>query len=81
MPIIHVTTWAGQSDEQSRALTDALTATAHHVTGAPLDKITVYISEILRSRWSEGGSLGSDPDFAVRSRRLCYENDVEGAER
>lgn len=68
MPIIHITTWAGQTDEKSKELVEALTETTHRVTGAPLDKITVYISEIPRNRWAEAGVLGDDPDFPTKSR-------------
>lgn len=69
MPIINVTTWDGQTDEQARQLMTALTKTMKDVTGAPLDKITVYIQEIPRNRWAEAGSLGSDPDFPIASRQ------------
>lgn len=69
MPIITVTTWDGQTDDQARALIEALTWATREATGAPLDKITVYMQEIPRNRWAEAGSLGSDDDFAVASRR------------
>ncbi|AGL16529.1 tautomerase family protein [Actinoplanes sp. N902-109] len=71
MPIISVTTWDGQDDVLARELMQELTRTVRRVTGAPLDKITVYIQEVPRSRWSEGGALGSDPKFGELSRRLC----------
>jgi 4-oxalocrotonate tautomerase len=80
MPIIHVTTWAGQRDDKSRELVEALTVATHSVTGAPLDKITVYITEIPRSRWAEAGCLGSDPDFSVVSRRQAYDVQSDTAE-
>ncbi|GLZ01748.1 tautomerase family protein [Actinoplanes sp. NBRC 103695] len=70
MPIISVTTWDGQDDAQARELMEELTRTVRRVTGAPLDKITVYIQEVPRSRWAEGGALGSDPEFPELSRRL-----------
>ncbi|WP_327133595.1 tautomerase family protein [Streptomyces sp. NBC_01343] len=70
MPIISVTTWDGQDDAQCRELVEELTRTVRKVTGAPLDKITVYVQEVPRNRWAEGGALGSDPEFPVRSRRL-----------
>lgn len=69
MPIVHVTTWAPQNDATARELMEALTETVRAVTGAPLDKITVLISEIPRNRWAEGGVLGDDPDFVVKSRQ------------
>ncbi|MFF4846372.1 4-oxalocrotonate tautomerase family protein [Streptomyces sp. NPDC001194] len=70
MPIISVTTWDGQDDAQCRELMEELTRTVRKVTGAPLDKITVYVQEVPRGRWTEGGALGSDPEFPVLSRRL-----------
>ncbi|MDH2391185.1 tautomerase family protein [Streptomyces sp. HNM0663] len=70
MPIISVTTWDGQDDAQARELMEELTRTVRRVTGAPLDKITVYVQEVPRDRWAEGGALGSDPDFPELSRRL-----------
>jgi 4-oxalocrotonate tautomerase len=69
MPLITVTTWPNQTDEQCQALIEALTNTVQKVTGAPLDKITVYIHEVPQNRWAEGGALGSDPDFPRLSRR------------
>ncbi|MER7462190.1 tautomerase family protein [Streptomyces sp. NPDC097981] len=70
MPIISVTTWDGQDDAQCQELMEELTRTVRRVTGAPLDKITVYIQEVPRNRWAEGGALGDDPKFPQLSRRL-----------
>ncbi len=75
MPLITVTTWPNQTDEQCRVLIEELTSTVHRVTGAPLDKITVYIHEVPPNRWGEGGALGSNPDFARLSRRTGPELD------
>jgi 4-oxalocrotonate tautomerase len=75
MPLITVTTWPNQTDEQCRALIEALTSTVQQVTGAPLDKITVYIHEVPQNRWGEGGALGSDRDFARLSRRTHADAD------
>lgn len=69
MPIVSVTTWPNQTDEKCRELIEELTSTVHRVTGAPWDKIVVYIHEVPQHRWGEAGVLGSDPDFAERSRR------------
>jgi 4-oxalocrotonate tautomerase len=68
MPILSITTWPG-TDEQAKKLMTELTDTMRRVTGAPLDKITVYIHEVPQDRWSEGGAIGSDPQFAELSRR------------
>ena len=69
MPIIKVTTWEGQDDSEARELLVELTKTTRRVTGAPLDKISVFIEEIPKNRWAEAGSLGSDADFPIASRR------------
>jgi 4-oxalocrotonate tautomerase len=78
MPIVTVTTWPSQSDDQCKTLVEELTSTVQRVTGAPLDKITVYIHEVPRNRWAEGGALGSDPDFARLSRRTSIDDGGEG---
>ncbi|MFI9269869.1 4-oxalocrotonate tautomerase family protein [Kitasatospora sp. NPDC052896] len=69
MPILTVTTWPNQTDEKCQELIEELTTTVHKVTGAPFDKITVYINEIPQNRWGEGGVLGTNPEFAELSRR------------
>lgn len=68
MPIISVTTWPCD-DASAQELMEELTRTVRRVTGAPLDKITVYIEQVPRNRWSEGGALGSDANFPELSRR------------
>ncbi|MFD9517045.1 4-oxalocrotonate tautomerase family protein [Streptomyces sp. NPDC059979] len=68
MPIISVTTWPSEDDDKCRELVEELTETVHRVTGAPRDRITVYVQEVPRNRWSEGGAMGSDPDFVRLSR-------------
>lgn len=70
MPILSVTTWPNQTDEKCRELIEELTETMHRVTGAPFDKITVYITEIPQNRWGEAGVLGDNPEFATLSRRV-----------
>lgn len=69
MPVISVTTWPNQTDEKCRELIHEITSTVRRVTGAPLDKIVVYIQEVPQNRWGEAGVLGSDQDFAELSRR------------
>lgn len=69
MPIIAITTWPTLGDEKSKELIEQVTQTVRNVTGAPLDKIVVYINEISRNRWGEAGTLGDDPEFATKSRR------------
>lgn len=73
MPIINVTTWASDNTEMKKKLIMELTRTTHEVTGAPLDKITVFIKEIPKSDWGEAGVLGNDSNFAIDSRRREYD--------
>ncbi|QUM86707.1 MULTISPECIES: tautomerase family protein [unclassified Moritella] len=72
MPIINVTTWKSDDKEMKKKLLQELTKTTHEVTGAPLDKITVYIQEIERSEWAEAGVTGDDTNFPIESRRKTY---------
>lgn len=72
MPIINVTTWKSDDKEMKKKLLQKLTKTTHEVTGAPLDKITVYIQEIERSEWAEAGITGDDSNFPIESRRKTY---------
>lgn len=68
MPIVSVTNWPCD-DTAAHELMQELTQTVRRVTGAPLDKITVYVTEVPRNRWSEGGILGTDAQFPELSRR------------
>ena len=68
MPIVSVTNWPCD-DTAAQQLMEELTRTVRRVTGAPLDKITVYVTEVPRNRWSEGGVLGTDTQFPELSRR------------
>jgi len=72
MPIAHVTTWP-TSSEKKRQLMEKITQVIHETTGAPLDKITVYVQEVAPESWSDAGIVGSDPDFKIKSRRQNYD--------
>jgi 4-oxalocrotonate tautomerase len=49
-----------------------ITRVVHETTGAPLDKITVYVQEVAPADWADAGSIGSEKDFAQASRRQQY---------
>lgn len=68
MPIVSVTTWPSE-ENKAQELMEELARTVRRVTGAPLDKITVYINEIPMNRWTEGGVLGTNSKFGELSRR------------
>ena len=72
MPVVHISTWPVKDESQITGLVDDVTRAVHEHTGAPLDKITVYINEVSPSRWADGGVLGSDVDFSKKSRRQGY---------
>lgn len=72
MPVIHIATWPIADQNRARELIEGVTRAVHLATGAPLDKISVYIIEVPPSRWADAGVLGTDPEFGVKSRRLAY---------
>lgn len=73
MPVIHIATWPIADENNARALVEDVTRAVHKATGAPLDKISVYVTEVPPSRWADAGVLGTDPEFVRKSRRLAYE--------
>ncbi len=75
MPVIQIATFEMKDQKKADDLLTEVTATMHRVTGIPLDKISVYLTEISPSRWADGGIVGNAPDFAVRSRRKSYTED------
>ncbi|KQN57772.1 tautomerase [Erwinia sp. E602] len=72
MPFVQITTWKMSDESQVKAMVEAVTLAVHTTSGAPLDKISVVISEVEPSRWCDAGVLGSDPEFPVKSRRKGY---------
>ncbi|AHG20887.1 tautomerase [Chania multitudinisentens RB-25] len=74
MPIIKITAWPFANEKSASLLIADVTRVIHNQLGCPLDKITVYIEEISPSRWGDGGIAGDNPDFKVKSRRMCYED-------
>ncbi|EEH67451.1 MULTISPECIES: 2-hydroxymuconate tautomerase [Acinetobacter] len=73
MPVIHITTWPLKDENQVESLMEDVTHAVHKNTGAPLDKISVILSEVSPSRWSDAGVLGTDISFQTKSRRKTYE--------
>ncbi|MCW7539299.1 tautomerase family protein [Aquabacterium sp. A7-Y] len=72
MPVVQITTWPLKDEGAARALVEGVTRVVHESVGAPLDKISVYITEVPPTRWADAGVLGSDPEFRAKSRRLAY---------
>lgn len=73
MPFVHITTWPAKDENTIIRLQEDITLAVHKHTGAPLDKISVVISEVQPSRWSDAGIPGDHKDFPVKSRRKNYE--------
>lgn len=74
MPVIHIATWPIKDERVAQALIEGVTRVVHETSHVPLDKVSVYISEVEPSRWGDAGVLGTDPEFQKRSRRLSYED-------
>ena len=72
MPVIHIATWPIKDQDRVHALVDSVTRAVHDTLGVPLYKISVYLTEVPPSRWSDAGVLGSDPEFREKSRRASY---------
>ena len=60
MPLIQVSLAAGRTEEQKRALLQALTAAAHESSGAPVASIRVWIHEFPPENFIAGGELIAD---------------------
>ncbi len=76
MPFIHVMTWPLKNESQVKKLQEDITYAVHKNTGAPLDKISVAISEILPSHWADAGVAGNSPEFQLKSRRVNYDDNM-----
>lgn len=73
MPFIHITTWPVKDENAIIKLQEDVTFVVHKNTGAPLDKISVVISEVQPSHWADAAVPGNHKDFPVKSRRKSYE--------
>ncbi|MDC9613716.1 tautomerase family protein [Xenorhabdus khoisanae] len=73
MPFVQITTWNMNDENQIKSMVEDVTLAVHKNSGAPLDKISVVITEISPSRWSDAGILGNDLSFPIKSRRKTYE--------
>ena len=60
MPLIQVSMAAGRTDQQKRALLQALTAAAHEAIGAPVASIRVWIHEFPPENFIVGGEVMAD---------------------
>ncbi len=72
MPIINITTWPTAVEVKQKMMED-ITRVVHEISGAPLDKITVFVQEIEKNSWSDAGVVGTNADFPKKSRRINYD--------
>ena len=60
MPLIQVSMMKGRTDEEKRALLQAITDAVHGSIGAPMESIRVWIQEIAPTEFMAGGELAAD---------------------
>ncbi len=75
MPVVQISTFKMEDQQKATVLLQEVTAAMHRVTGIPLDKISVFLTEVEPTRWADAGVVGSHPDFPTLSRRKAYEED------
>lgn len=57
MPLIEVHLLEGRTDEQKKALLEAITNAVHESIGAPLPTIRVWIQEMSKKEYMVAGTL------------------------
>lgn len=60
MPYVTVKMLEGRTDEQKRALCEKVTEAVSETTGAPAEKIVVFIEEMKKSDYAVAGKRLSD---------------------
>lgn len=62
MPYVTVKMIEGRSEEQKKALVEKVTEAVTETTGAPVEKVVVFIEEMTKSHYAVGGKRLSDED-------------------
>ncbi|HSJ36896.1 MAG TPA: 2-hydroxymuconate tautomerase [Planococcus sp. (in: firmicutes)] len=60
MPYVTVKMLEGRTEDQKRALVEKVTEAVSETTGAPADKVVVFIEDIQKSNYGTNGKLYSD---------------------
>ncbi len=60
MPFVTVKMLEGRSEEQKKSLVEKVTAVVSETTGAPEDKVVVFIEEMTKNHYAVGGKRMSD---------------------
>jgi 4-oxalocrotonate tautomerase len=60
MPYVTVKMLEGRSEDQKRELVEKVTTAVHESTGAPEEKIVVFIEEMSKNHYAVAGKRASD---------------------
>lgn len=60
MPYVTVKMLEGRTEDQKKALVEKVTAAVSETTGAPGEKVTVFIEEMSKNHYGVGGKRLSD---------------------
>lgn len=60
MPYVTVKMVEGRTDDQKRALVEKVTEAVSETTGAPEEKVVVFIEEMTKNHYASGGKRLSD---------------------
>jgi len=60
MPLIEVHLIEGRTDEQKKALMEAVTRAVHESLGSPLPTIRVWLQEMKKKEYMVAGKLAAD---------------------
>ncbi|MGG6446359.1 2-hydroxymuconate tautomerase [Pseudobacillus badius] len=62
MPYVTVKMLEGRTEEQKKALAERVTAAVAETTGAPAEKVVVFIEEMSKNHYAVAGKRLSDED-------------------
>ncbi|MBM7648316.1 4-oxalocrotonate tautomerase [Bacillus ectoiniformans] len=62
MPYVTVKMLEGRTEDQKKALAEKVTAAVSETTGAPLEKIAVFIEEMPKNHYAVAGKRLSDEE-------------------
>lgn len=60
MPYVTIKMFEGRSDEQKRTICEKVTEVVAETTGAPADRVTVFIEEMSKNHYAVGGKRPVD---------------------
>ncbi|WP_422124046.1 2-hydroxymuconate tautomerase [Planococcus sp. X10-3] len=60
MPYVTVKMLEGRTEDQKRALVEKVTEAVSETTGAPVEKVVVFIEDMKKSNYGTKGKLFSD---------------------